>query len=234
MISIIIPVFNQAKKISACLESIIKQTINNTSNSIEIIIVNDGSKDGVENVLGNFIKTHDFDFEIKVFNQVNQGAPAARNRGAKEARGEYLFFCDADAILRANALEEMMSALTLNPTVGYAYSSFLWGRKLFKIGPFDAEKLKREPYIHTMSLIRREIFPGWDESIKKFQDWDLWLTVLESGYTGIWIDKVLFTVSPGGTISSWLPSFAYKYLPFLPQVKKYRQAMAIIKKKHRL
>lgn len=234
MISIIIPVFNQAKKISACLESIIKQTINNTPNSIEVIIINDGSKDGVENALGNFIKAHNFDFEIKIFSQTNQGAPAARNRGAKEARGEYLFFCDADAILRANALEEMMSALAFNPTVGYAYSSFLWGRKLFKIGPFDAEKLKREPYIHTMSLIRREIFPGWDESIKKFQDWDLWLTMLESGHSGVWIDKVLFTVSPGGTISSWLPSFAYKIFPFLPQVKKYKQAMAIIKKKHRL
>jgi hypothetical protein len=87
-----------------------------------------------------------------------------------------------------------------------------------------------------MSLIRRSDFPetGWDESIKKLQDWDLWLTMLEQGHVGLWINKILFRVTPGGTISSWLPAAAYKLLPFLPAVKKYKAAVKIVKAKHGL
>ena len=87
-----------------------------------------------------------------------------------------------------------------------------------------------------MALIRREDFPatGWDESLKKFQDWDLWLTMLSLGKIGYFIPQVLFTISTGGVMSSWLPSFAYKLLPFLPTVKKYKAAKAVIFKKHGL
>ena len=87
-----------------------------------------------------------------------------------------------------------------------------------------------------MALIRRADFPsgGWDIAIKKLQDWDLWLTMLEQGHIGVWVPQVLFTVMPGGTISSWLPSFAYKLLPFLGRVKKYNNAVKTVKAKHAL
>ena len=233
MISIIIPVYNQADKIRKCLNSILSQTYKN----YEVIIVNDGSRDNVEKVFDEYkTKFQISSFKFQVVSQENKGAPAARNAGWRQSRGEYLFFCDADAVLAPEALATMLDALNNHPEASYAYSSFLWGKKLFKLWPFDADKLRQMPYIHTMSLIRREHFPpgGWDESIKKLQDWDLWLTMLEQRHKGVWIDKILFTVSPGGTISSWLPSPAYKLLPFLPSVKKYRRAMEIIKKKHKL
>ena len=130
----------------------------------------------------------------------------------------------------------LLETLNNNPQASYAYPSFIWGKKLFKGQPFNPEELRKKPYIHTMALIRRSDFPenGWDEKIKKFQDWDLWLTMLNNNKIGIFVDAVLFTVTPGGTISSWLPSFAYKLLPFLPLVKKYKKAMAIIYAKHQL
>ena len=173
---------------------------------------------------------------LKIVRQENKGAPAARNAGWKISRGEYLFFCDADVVLEPVALTIMLAALKINPDASYVYSSFYWGKKLFNNYPFGTDKLRQMPYIHTMSLIRREHFPksGWDETLKRFQDWDLWLSMLEQGHKGAWIDKVLFYVKLGGTISSWLPSFAYKLLPFLPAVKKYKKAMEIIKKKHNL
>ena len=232
MISIIIPVYNQAKKIIKTLASIADQTYVD----YEVIIVNDGSTDGVETAFAAYYKKLTNNNRYLFINQTNQGAPAARNRGEREAQGEYLFFCDADATLKPETLKIMFNTLYNNPTVAYVYSSFYWGRKLFKTGEFDPEKLKAAPYIHTMSLIRRTDFPagGWDESIKKLQDWDLWLTILEQGKAGLWIPQVLFTVSPGGTISSWLPSAAYKLLPFLPSVKKYQAAVKIIKDKHGL
>ncbi len=230
MISIIIPVYNQAKKIKQCLESIKNQSYDN----YEIVVVNDGSVDDFNKIMQS--QAEIFGHKLSVIEQENKGAPSARNKGFRKSKGEYIFFCDADAILKPQTLETMLQTLKNNPQASYAYSSFLWGRKMFKLEPFSAEKLKQMPYIHTMSLIKREHLPenGWDESIKKLQDWDLWLTMLEHGHVGVWIDQVLFKIKLGGVYSSWLPSFAYKLLPFLPSVKKYKKAVEIIKKKHGL
>jgi glycosyltransferase involved in cell wall biosynthesis len=232
MISIIIPVYNQAQKLIKTIASLSRQTYQD----YEVIIVNDGSHDSVDLVFANYYKNLQTDNKYLFISQNNQGAPAARNRGWREARGEYLFFCDADAVLEPRALEIMLKALNDNPSASYAYPSFNWGKKLFKVGDFNPDKLKQGPFIHTMALIKRADFPagGWDINIKKFQDWDLWLTMLEQGHVGLWIPQVLFTVAPGGTISSWLPSFAYKFLPFLKRVKKYKEAVKIIKEKHGL
>jgi glycosyltransferase involved in cell wall biosynthesis len=230
MISIIIPVYNQADKLGKCLESIKRQTFDN----YEIIVVNDGSRDNAGAVAEKYKQL--FGLKFTYIDQENQGPCAARNRGAAAAKGELLIFCDADIEMKPEMLAKMKETLALHSEASYAYSSFYWDWKLFKLWPFDAEKLKKMPYITTTSLMRREHFPSFDVKIKKFNDWDLWLTMLEQGHIGIWIDEPLFKVNAGGfqTMSSWVPSFAYKLLPFLPSVKKYKRAMAIIKDKHKL
>ncbi|MFA5644372.1 MAG: glycosyltransferase family A protein [Patescibacteria group bacterium] len=232
MISIIIPVYNGAKTILKTLQSIEKQSYQN----FEVIIVNDGSKDNIASVFESFSKVNKLERNYYFITQSNKGAPNARNQGVKKAQGDFLFFCDDDAVLQPEALEKMILALKNNPTSAYAYSSFYWGKKLFKLWPFNPEKLKKMPYIHTMSLMRREAFPasGWDEKIKKMQDWDLWLTMLANGQTGIFINEPLFKIRPGGDISSWLPAWSYNFLPFLPAVKRYKKASLIIKNKHKL
>jgi len=228
MVSIIIPLYNHADKLDGCLASIANQT----SQNFEITVVNDGSTDNYEPIIKKFKER--FGYKFIFLSQENKGAPAARNLGARNARGEFLLFCDADVIMKPEALEMMLKTLQDNPGASYAYSSFLWGHKLFRLWPWSAERLKLMPYIMTTSLIRREHFPGFDEKLKRLQDWDLWLTMLEKGYTGVWIDQVLFKVRTGGVYSSWLPSFAYKLLPFLPAVRKYKRAEKIIKEKHHL
>lgn len=233
MISIIIPVFNQAEKLKCCFNSILEQTFKN----YEVIAINDGSTDKSGEVIDEFknkFKVAGIDY--KIIEQENKGAPNARNHGFQAAKGDYVIFCDADATLNKNCLWEMINALKNNPQASFAYSSFYWGRKIFKLQPYDIKKLRQMPYIHTISLIRYRDFPitGWDESLKKFQDWDLWLSFSQSGKTGIWINKILFKVCSGGTMSNWLPSFAYKLFPFLPAVKKYKKAIRIVKEKHGL
>ena len=98
------------------------------------------------------------------------------------------------------------------------------------------------PYIHTTSLIRAEHFPasGWDEHITRLQDWDLWLTILEQGHTGVWIPEVLFRIiNTRGTMSRWIPSFLQKW-PFKHLTRssesftRYNEAVARIKEKHEL
>lgn len=232
MISIIIPVYNQAKKIKATLESIANQTLADW----EVIVVNDGSTDNLEAEFTAFLDKFSGANSFIFLNQENKGAPAARNTGLSKARGEFLLFCDSDAILDPRALELWQAALLFDSQAAFAYSAFKWGRRLFKVGSYDYDRLRREPYIHTTSLIRRSAFPasGWDEDLKRFQDWDLWLTIASAGGYGIFIDQVLFTVSPGGHISSWMPSLTYRWLPFLPAVKRYEAAKKIIYTKHQI
>jgi len=256
MISIIIPIYNQAGKLPQCLDSILNQTLiqpvmnehnehfdtpkhqSAENDNIEVIVVDDGSRDNSGEV-ADFYKSKFKKAEINyvvISHESNMGAPAARNSGWKKSIGEFLFFCDADTVLNKDCLEVMLKTLKEQPKASYVYSSFLWGRKKFRVGKWSENKLKSGPCIHTMSLIRREHFPenGWDETVKKLQDWDLWLTMLEQGRRGYWIDKVLFKVRTGGTMSSWLPSLAYKLMPFLPSVKKYKEAVKTIKEKHSL
>ena len=97
-ISVIIPVFNSDKYLQECLDSVTGQT----KKRIEIICVNDGSQDNSLEILkANAGK----DPRITVISQKNRGQSAARNSGAQEAKGKYLYFLDSDDMIRPNALE---------------------------------------------------------------------------------------------------------------------------------
>jgi len=241
MISIIIPTFQHAKEIEGCLRSILNQTFKD----YEIIIVNDGSTDNTLEVLEKYKNPPPLFWgkkwwRVKIINQENRGAAAARNRGFKESQGEFVLFCDADMVLKPEMLEKLKDALEKNLEKSYAYCSFKFGWKKFKCGKFDAEKLKKMNYIHTSALIRREHFLGFDQSLKKFQDWDLWLTMLECGYEGVWLPEILFKIKPRKKgISHWLPSFFYK-LPltkigiYSKIIDNYQRTKNIIKNKHNL
>jgi len=222
-ISIIIPVYNAQRTLEKCLASIFAQTFSD----YEIIAVNDGSIDGSRKILDSYKD------RIKIIDQTNQGAAVARNVGAKIATAPFIIFCDADIVMWPAMLQIMYDVLQKNLDVSYVYSSFIFGQKTFNLWPFDRAKLKQMPFIHTTSLMRREHFPGFDESLKRFQDWDLWLTMLARGFTGYFIPQVLFQVASGGTMSSWLPKFMYNF-SFLPSVKRYQAAEKIIRKKHNL
>ena len=167
-------------------------------------------------------------------------APCARNEGARLNSGSLLLFLDADAELVPHALETFRRALQVHPGASFAYSNFLWGRKRFTGQPFDRKALEKRNYIHTTSLLRREDFLGFDESLKKFQDWDLWLTLAEQGRVGVWIDKDLFRVEPRKQgMSRWLPRIAYRIpwqrLGFQPkEIGRYTDAELIIRNKHHI
>lgn len=88
-ISIIIPVYNAEKYIAKCLDALLVQTFDN----IEVICVNDGSKDNSLDILRDYERR---DSRIKVFSQTNSGPAKARNVGLQNAHGDYLMFCDSD------------------------------------------------------------------------------------------------------------------------------------------
>ena len=92
--SVIIPVYNKADTIRTSLESVKSQTFQD----FEIIVVNDGSNDNLQQVLASFDN-------LVVINQENSGVSAARNTGINNAKGEFLCFLDADDIYFPNHLE---------------------------------------------------------------------------------------------------------------------------------
>jgi glycosyltransferase involved in cell wall biosynthesis len=91
LVSICMPAYNAAKYIDATLESILNQTYRN----IEIVIVNDGSTDGTDEILGKYGRLEN----VRIFHTENRGQCAAANRAYKESTGEYIKFFDADDIM---------------------------------------------------------------------------------------------------------------------------------------
>lgn len=230
MISVVIPSYQHADEIPLCLESIFRQTYKD----FEVIVVNDGSTDDTHEVVEPYMD------RITYIDQENRGGNAARNRGFEVARGKYLLFCDADVIMRPDMLQKMLATLVGSPAASYAYASFRFGWKAFGLWPFDAGKLRAMNYIHTTSLIRREHFPGFDPAIRRLQDWDLWLTMLEQGHVGVWVPEFLFTCLPHkGGISLWVPGVVYsipwkKFGIRLKNVEKFEEAREVMRKKHKL
>ena len=98
MISVIVPVYNVEKYIERCVESVLTQTYK----EFEIILVNDGSTD-LSGEICEKLRTKDH--RIRVFHQENKGLSAARNRGLKEAEGEYITYIDSDDYVDALYLE---------------------------------------------------------------------------------------------------------------------------------
>ncbi|MBR3888614.1 MAG: glycosyltransferase family 2 protein [Clostridia bacterium] len=106
-ISIIIPVYNAEKFISKCLDSAINQTYKN----IEIICVNDGSKDNSLKILEEYSAK---DSRVVIVNKQNAGVSEARNDGIKNSTGEYIAFLDSDDWLERDAIGNLFEALVEN------------------------------------------------------------------------------------------------------------------------
>ena len=97
-ISVILPVYNGDKYISAAIDSVLAQSYENW----ELLIVDDGSKDGSATICDEYAG---MDSRIKVFHQPNSGVNKARAKGVDNAFGDYLVFLDADDSFSTNALE---------------------------------------------------------------------------------------------------------------------------------
>lgn len=234
MISVIIPALNEGKVLPRTLESIFAQTVK----AIEVIYINDGSTDNTDEAIKPYL-----DHVIYIKHEENLANQIRRNEGIAASHGEYIFVCDADIVMRRDCLEKMLCALEAHPEASFAYSSFRWGWKIFKSHPFDPGLLRNMNYINTASLVRREHHPGFDLAIKKLQDWDVWLTMLDKGRTGVYIPEVLFSLGENlhrevrVGLSKWFPSCMYK-IPWnkfgihIGQIERYEYWRTYIQKKH--
>ena len=103
-LSVIVPVYNAEKFLERCVKSILNQTYSN----VELILVNDGSKD---NSLALCNKLATEDPRIVVVDKPNGGAASARNKGIEVSTGEYIGFCDSDDFFDIDTFETLISAM---------------------------------------------------------------------------------------------------------------------------
>ena len=104
LVSVIIPAYNIEDYIGRCLDSIISQTYKN----LEIIVVDDGSRDHTGEILDNYAKK---DRRIKVIHKENGGVSSARNKGIEAAEGDYIGFIDGDDLIESEMYKTLVDLL---------------------------------------------------------------------------------------------------------------------------
>lgn len=125
-ISIIIPTYNSKDYLMRCIDSLLLQTYKN----IEIIVVDDGSTDGTEEVIKNKYAN-----KIIYIKQLNLGVSSARNKGIELATGDYIFFVDADDTIDKEVLMDLASNLENETLIGVNHCICTKNRKDKKIYP---------------------------------------------------------------------------------------------------
>lgn len=106
LVSVVVPLYNNANFIKRCLDSLAEQTYS----YIEVLIINDGSNDNSSRKCERFIEMGHKNFFL--INQKNRGVSNARNTGIKKANGKYLTFVDADDFVLKNYVEELVRGIT--------------------------------------------------------------------------------------------------------------------------
>ena len=125
LISVIIPIYNTGDSAVKLLNRLIKQSYEN----LEIICVDDGSKDGSFDLVAEFIRQSELknkNLNMTILRQKNQGAAGARNLGLKKASGEYVTFIDSDDEVKKTHIEDLLKSLEKDPrnalsVCGYVY-----------------------------------------------------------------------------------------------------------------
>lgn len=142
-ISVIVPVYNMEPFLSETLDSLVSQSFN----EFEVIIINDGSTDGTQDIINNYCDIHE---NFRYIIQKNSGAAAAKNRGIKEAQGDYLAFLDGDDKFAPNALEKLFK---------YAQEK----KADLVVGRTKTFNLFNSRYMHaTVQLSKKEIIDPFD------------------------------------------------------------------------
>ena len=176
------PCYNGENYLAEAIDSVLGQSYQN----VELIVVDDRSTDSSKDIAGGYGP------KVKLIEQQNQGPYPARNRGIREASGQYLAFLDADDYWSGDFLEETHKALQKNSDAGLAYCGWqnigLPHKQSKPHIPPDYEagdKLElflraAAPWPIHAALVRSEILHeagGFDERFPTCMDYDLWLRI---------------------------------------------------------
>ncbi len=178
LVSVIIPTYNRWPMVGEAVDSVLCQTYC----SFEIIVVDDGSTDETYEALRLR------NAELEILRQSNRGVAAARNAGAKRARGKYVAFLDSDDLWLPRKLEVQTAFMERNPNVAICQTEEIWVRGGVRVNP-KARHRKPNGDIFRRSLELCLVSPsatmmttevldrigGFDEDFPVCEDYELWL-----------------------------------------------------------
>ena len=194
VVSIVVPCYNLGNFIDDAVDSIKQQSYKN----IEIIIVDDGSTD--EQTLRK-IEEYKRDPDIHVIQQSNQGLSTTRNNGIASAKGEYIVCLDSDDRLDKNFIEKSVNKFNENNTnnIGIVTTwlkEFGLRNNIWKTSDYDVVKLLETNVLHAASMFKKVAWKNTGgykkEMIGGYEDWEFWLSIVESGYEWRCIREPLF------------------------------------------
>lgn len=186
-VSVIIPTFNRAHILKRAIDSVLAQTFAD----LELIVVDDGSTDGTTELISTF-----FDPRLRYLRQPkNLGVSAARNRGVREARGEWLAFLDSDDLWLLQKLERQFAAMQgVDCVASYCCLLRIDGENQTRIpyradavnsgaGPWPALLMDGLWFSQTWLVRRRVMIDAglFDERMSIWEDWDLFLRISLQG-----------------------------------------------------
>lgn len=203
LVSVIVPAYNAETTIGACLSGMLTQT----HPAVEVVVVDDGSTDET----GQICRAHGP--RVRYLHQDNAGSSAARNKGLRHARGEFIAFCDADDMFLPAYLEAalatyheagggrrivMCDALLLTST-GLAH-----GRRLIG-GHFPRRNQRlailQKNFVPIFSVFPRALLdevPGFAEDLLLVEDWEFWIRAVLAGWEVVFQPQphALYRLSP--------------------------------------
>ena len=164
-ISIVVPIYNGERYLERCIRSIINQTFKD----LEIILVDDASKDCSLEICYDFAKK---DSRVTVVElSVNRGVANARNKGLEVAQGKYIMFCDCDDWVNADWCEIMYNTIERNPlawiTCGFLYTYIEYARE--NVWDRTLEKIVEKPVEEYGSFVGNDMgyFSVWNKIFNK-------------------------------------------------------------------
>ncbi|MBR8831090.1 MAG: hypothetical protein N5P05_003797 [Chroococcopsis gigantea SAG 12.99] len=194
VVSVIVPVYNGEKTIQACIESILQS--NYPRRDFELIVVNNASTDKTGSILERYRDT------IVILYESKRGPSAARNKGIKNAKGEYIALTDADCFVDYNWLSNIVLPLH-DREIGIVGGQNLSKNPHNKIelfgemihDHFQAINVYKPPYVITMNWASRSSvlkeYNFFDENLLRCEDVDLAFRIFQAGYKFFYQPKAI-------------------------------------------
>lgn len=191
LVSVIVPCYNSATYVAETLDSVLQQTYDN----IEVIIVNDGSTDNLTDVIQPYLDKYE---NFHYYSQENKGLSGARNSGIRISKGQYILGLDADDLIAPTYIERCVDVLDNNPNVKLVYSRARYFDAMegdWDFPPYSFRTLLIGNLIYASAVMRKsefEKYGPYDESLRFYEDWNLWINMLKDGGDVVLLDERLF------------------------------------------
>lgn len=213
-VAAIIPLYNGARWIASCLDSVFAQT----HPASEIIVVDDGSADDGAQIVEALTRQ---DRRLRLLRKDNGGQSSARNAGTRAARSPLIALLDQDDIWDPRHLEELIAPFATDPALGWSFSDVdaidengvVFQRKLLHVRSLNHDRisidecLSRDMFIlPSATIISRAAFDavdGFDERLSGYEDDDFYLRLLAAGYRNRFVDQPLLQWRFHGDRSSY-------------------------------